>query len=114
MLECGRATTRQERAAVLAQRFPVYPRRGYYREGRRTDHDHWNRRASDFLPLFRDEDDGGVLLASARLIVGASVPAFRFPIEGNFAQEVPAPIQERPCGRAPRSAASWPRGPAAA
>ena len=113
MVERGRATTRQERAAVLAQRFRVYPRRGARRDGRRTGRDHWNRWASDFLALLRGEEYG-VLLASARLIVGASVPAFRFPIEETFALEVPAPIQERPRGRAPRSAGSWPKGPAAA
>ena len=42
-LDFGVATTKAERAAVLTQRFRVYPRRGYYRVGRRwivTDQQH--------------------------------------------------------------------------
>jgi hypothetical protein len=32
-IACGLATTKEERAAVLAQRFRDYQRKGYYRQG---------------------------------------------------------------------------------
>jgi len=92
-IECGLATIRRERAAVLAQRFRVYQRKGYYRPGLRVDRDPWDRKALYFLALLRDEDRGGVLLGSARLIVGESGPRFRFPTEDNFELEMPAAIR---------------------
>lgn len=92
-IECGLATTRRERAAVLAQRFRVYQRKGYYRDGLRADRDHWDRKALYFLALLPDGEGGRVLLGSARLIVGDSVPGFRFPTEENFELELPAAIR---------------------
>ena len=92
-IECGLATTRRERAAVLAQRFRVYQRKGYYRDELRADRDHWDRKALCFLALLRDKENGDVLLGSARLIVGDSVPGFKFPTEENFELELPAAIR---------------------
>jgi hypothetical protein len=93
-IECGLATTRRERAAVLAQRFRVYQRKGYYRDGLRVDRDRWDRQAVYFLALLRDEENGRVLLGSARLVVGESVPGFKFPTEEAFEMELPGAIRE--------------------
>jgi hypothetical protein len=96
VIECGLATTKQERGAILAQRFRVYKRKGYYRDGLGADRDPWDTRAAYFLTVLRDDALGSVLLGSARFIRGESVPGFRFPTERNFELEVPAAI----CGLA--------------
>jgi hypothetical protein len=92
VIECGRATTEEERAAVLAQRFRVYQRKGYYRPGLRVDRDHWDDNAVYFLALLRDEEGGGLLLGSARLILGEPRREFRFPVEEAFEFDLPAPV----------------------
>jgi hypothetical protein len=92
IIDCGRSITKRERAAALAQRFRVYQRQGYYGPGLRVDRDGWDRKALYFLSLLRDEA-GGVLIGSARLIVGESAPGFRFPTEENFELELPAAIR---------------------
>jgi len=93
-IECGLATTRRERAAVQAQRFRVYQRRGYYRPGLRADRDAYDEKAAYFLATLRDDDLGCLLLGSARLILGESRAGFRFPAERAFEFELPAAIQE--------------------
>jgi hypothetical protein len=92
VIECGRATTEDERAAVLAQRFRVYQRKGYYRPGLRVDRDPWDKSALYFLALLRDEEAGGLLLGSARLILGEPHPEFRFPVERAFDFDLPPPV----------------------
>jgi hypothetical protein len=91
-IECGRATTEDERAAVLAQRFRVYQRKGYYRPGLRVDRDPWDTSAVYFLALLRDEEAGGVLVGSARLILGEPHPEFRFPVERAFDFDLPPAV----------------------
>ena len=69
----------EERAAVLAQRFRVYQRKGYYRPGLQVDRDVHDDTAAYFLATLPDGDLGRVLLGSARLILGESRAGFRFP-----------------------------------
>jgi hypothetical protein len=91
-IECGPATTRRERAAVLAQRFRVYQRRGYYRPGLQQDRDEYDKAARYFLALLGDGAGGAWLLGSARVILGEAHPEFRFPAERAFEFELPAAI----------------------
>jgi N-acyl-L-homoserine lactone synthetase len=91
-IECGLAITRQERAAVRAQRFRVYQRRGYYRAGLAVDRDEYDRTAVPFLAVLQDAALGPVLLGSARLIPGEPGAEFRFPVERAFELELPAAV----------------------
>ena len=92
-IHCGLATTRHERAAAQAQRFRVYRRRGYYRSGLHTDHDAYDTKATAyFLALFPTGHHGGVLLGSARAILGDARTGFRFPAEHAFEFELPGTI----------------------
>ena len=93
-IACGLATTKEERAAVLAQRFRVYQRKGYYRPGLQFDCDAHDDTAAYFLATLRDGDLGRVLLGSARLILGESRAGFRFPCEMAFEFELPAAIRD--------------------
>jgi hypothetical protein len=93
-IEFGLATTRRERRAVLAQRFRVYQRHGYYRPGLRTDRDAHDDRALYLLATLSDGAGGHFLLGSARLILGESHPGFRFLAEEAFEFELPAAIAE--------------------
>ncbi len=93
-IEYGLATTKQERAAVLAQRFRVYQCRGYYRPGLRADpdvHDNW---ALNFLATLPDGAGRHFLLGSARLILGESRSGFRFPTEEAFEFDLPVAVRE--------------------
>ena len=65
-IECGLAITTQERAAVLAQRFRVYRRRGYYRPGLRADRDDYDKNAVYFLAMLPDSKLGNLLLVRKR------------------------------------------------
>jgi hypothetical protein len=91
-IECGLATTGQERAAIQAQRFRVYQRRGYYRPGLQADRDAYDRAARNFLAVLGDGGGGAWLLGSARVILGEPHPGFRFPAERAFDFELPAVI----------------------
>jgi hypothetical protein len=93
-IEFGLAMTRQERRAVLAQRFRVYQRRGYYAPGLCDDRDAHDHRALYFLATLPDGAGGRFLLGSARLILGDARPEFRFPTEEAFEFELPAAIRE--------------------
>jgi hypothetical protein len=93
-IEYGLATTRQERRAVVAQRFRVYQRRGYYRPGLKSDRDAHDDRALHFLATLPDGAGSRFLLGSARLILGESRPGFRFPTEEAFEFELPAAVRE--------------------
>jgi len=93
-IECGLATTRRERAAVLAQRFRVYQGRGYYRPDVRADRDAHDGRAPYFLATLPDGAGGRFLLGSARLIPGDPRLGFRFPVDEAFEFDLPAAIGE--------------------
>lgn len=70
-IDCGIATTKHERAAVLAQRFRVYQRRGYHRPELRVDRDAHDRRAVYFMAVLQSGDaTASWLLGSARLVLG--------------------------------------------
>jgi hypothetical protein len=92
-IEYGFATTRRERAAVLAQRFRVYRRRGYYAPGLRDDRDAHDGRVLHFLAALPDGARGRFLLGSARVILGESGPGFRFPTEEAFEFDLPLPVR---------------------
>ena len=93
-IECGLATTRRERAAVLAQRFRVYQRRGYYRPDLRADRDAHDARAPYFVATLCDGTGSRYLLGSARLILGDPRAGFRFPVDEAFEFELPTAIRE--------------------
>jgi len=92
-IEYGLATTWQERAAILAQRFRVYQRRGYYAPGLRDDRDAHDDKALYFLATLPDGGGGHFLLGSARLILGESTPGFQFPTEEAFECDLPAVVR---------------------
>lgn len=95
-IDCGIATTRHERAAVVAQRFRVYQRRGYHRPGLQVDRDAHDRRAVYFMALLGDGGTASWLLGSARLVLGESRRGFQFPAEGAFEFELPSAFREIP------------------
>jgi hypothetical protein len=95
-IHCGVATTAEERAAVLSQRFRVYQRRGYHRVGLQFERDVYDRRAIYFLAVLGDGLLSGLLLGSARLVLGESRAGFRLPAEKIFQLELPAKFQEIP------------------
>jgi hypothetical protein len=92
-IEYGVATTDDERAAVRAQRFRVYQRRGYYRPVLREDCDGYDDTAAYFLATLPDDAGGRFLLGSARLILGESHPGFRFLTERAFELELPSALR---------------------
>jgi hypothetical protein len=96
-IDFGVATTREEREAVLAQRFRVYQREGYYRLGVAEDQDEYDREAIFFLARLRRTDPvKSVMVGSARLIKGRADPAFKFPCQRGHQFELPGPVREVP------------------
>jgi hypothetical protein len=95
-IACGRAITTQERAAVLAQRFRVYERRGYYRAGVTADRDVYDENAIYFLATLPDARLGDVLLGSARLIFGEPRADFKFPVDHAFEFDLPQIVRRTP------------------
>jgi hypothetical protein len=93
-IEYGLATTDDERAAVQAQRFRVYRRRGYHHPRLQADLDAYDQTAAYFLATLPDGAGGRFLLGSARLILGAARPAFRFLTERAFELELPAALRD--------------------
>jgi hypothetical protein len=93
-IDFGVATTRAERAAVLAQRFRVYQRHGYYRPGLTVDHDEYDRKAIYLAATLRENQPTAVLLGSARLIVGVPDPHFRFPSQRAFQFDLPEAVRQ--------------------
>ena len=82
-----------ERAAAQAQRFRVYERCGYYRPGLCSDRDAYDTKAAAYvLALLPTGHRRGVLLGSARVILGDARAAFRFPAEHAFEFELPETI----------------------
>src|SRR4030095_16847390 len=76
------------------QRFRVYQRRGYYRPGLEADRDAYDKAATNFLAVLRDEAHSAWLLGSARLIRGEARPGFRFPAEQAFEFTLPPAIAD--------------------
>ena len=107
-IDFGVATTREERKAVLAQRFRLYQREGYYHEGVTEDQDEYDEEAIYFVGGLRSAGPGrGFLVSSTRLIDGREDPGFEFPALKAFRFEMPAALREVPVraaggGRAPR------------
>jgi hypothetical protein len=95
-IEFGVATTRAERAAVLAQRFRVYQRHGYYQAGLTIDRDDYDRKAVYLAAVLRNDRPTTVLIGSARLVVGEADTRFRFPAQRAFQFELPEAVREIP------------------
>jgi hypothetical protein len=96
-MDFGVATTHDEREAVLAQRFRVYQREGYYRLGVAEDQDEYDRDAIFFLARLRRTDPvKSVMVGSARLIRGREDPTFKFPCQRGHQFELPGPVREVP------------------
>jgi len=95
-IDFGVATTRAERTAVLAQRFRVYQRHGYYRPGLTVDRDEYDRKAVYLAATLRKDRPTAVLLGSARVIVGTPDPHFRFPSQRAFRFDLPEAVREIP------------------
>ena len=91
-IDFGVATTRGERAAVLAQRFRVYQRHGYYQPGLKVDHDEYDRKAVYLAATLASDRPLAGLIGSARLIVGTLDGRFRFPSQRAFQFELPEPV----------------------
>jgi hypothetical protein len=99
-IDFGVAITREEREAALAQRFRVYQREGYFREGVVEDQDEWDRAAIFFLAMLRQSRPGkSVLVGSARLIRGREDPTFVFPCQRAHRFELPGPVRDLPAAQ---------------
>ena len=112
-IDFGVATTRAERTAVLAQRFRVYQRHGYYRPGLTVDRDEYDRKAVYLAATLRKDRPTAVLLGSARLIVGTPDPHFRFPSQRAFRFDLPEAVREmsvRQCLEVTRLVSERPEG----
>ena len=92
----GVATTRAERAAILAQRFRVYQRRGYYRPGLTVDRDEYDRKAVYFLAALRGGEMADVMVGSARLMLREPDTSFRFLSQKSFQFALPEAVREIP------------------
>jgi hypothetical protein len=92
-IDFGVTTTRAERAAILAQRFRVYQRHGYYHPDLTVDHDAYDRRAIYLLAVLRGGEAIDAMLGSARFVLGQTNPRFRFPAHHAFDFELPAPLR---------------------
>ncbi len=110
----GVTTTDEERDAVLAQRFRVYRREGYYAEGVAEDRDGYDREAVFFLARLRGAaSTKTVLVGSARLIRGREDSGFEFPCQRGHQFELPEPVRDVPPaqrGEVGRVVSEMPRG----
>ncbi len=112
-IDFGVATTSAERAVIMAQRFRVYQRRGYYRPGVTVDRDEYDRRAIYFLATLSDGATPDVMLGSARFVLGEADSSFRFPAEHVFQIDFPDAFRAIPvalCGEVSRMVAERPEG----
>lgn len=110
-IDFGVATTGAERVAILAQRFRVYQRRGYYRPG--VDRDEYDRRAIYFLATLSDGATTGAMVGSARFVLGDADPRFRFHAEHVFQLDFPEALRAIPaalCGEVSRMVSERPEG----
>jgi hypothetical protein len=95
-IDFGIATTRAERAAVLAQRFRVYQRHAYYQPGLAVDRDVYDRKAVYLAAMLDSNRTAAVMLGSARLIIGKPGVRFRFPCQQAFQFELPEFVRAVP------------------
>ncbi len=112
-IDFGVATTSAERAAILAQRFRVYQRRGYYRPGVTVDRDEYDDQAIYFLAMLRGDQAADAMIGSARFVLGDRDPDFKFPAEHVFQLELPEALRAIPahqCGEVSRMVAERPEG----
>lgn len=112
-IDFGVATTRGERAAVLAQRFRVYQRYGYYRAGLEVDRDEYDRKAVYLTATVGTGRRPDMLIGSARLVVSEAENPFIFPSQKAFQFELPAAIREvasRQCAEVTRFVSERPEG----
>jgi hypothetical protein len=112
-IDFGVATTRGERAAVLAQRFRVYQRYGYYRPGLEVDRDEYDRKAVYLTATVGTGRRPDMLIGSARLVVGEAEIPFTFPSQRAFQFDLPEAIREvasRQCAEVTRFVSERPEG----
>jgi hypothetical protein len=88
-IDFGVATTKAERAAVRAQRFRVYQRWGYYGPRFRVDPDAHDERAVYLLGRLRGHPSDGLMVGSARVVLGRQRAGFHFPAQE--ALDIPLP-----------------------
>jgi hypothetical protein len=112
-IDFGVATTRGERAAVLAQRFRVYQRYGYYRPGLEVDRDEYDRKAVYLTATVGTGRRPDMLIGSARLVVGEAEIPFTFPSQRAFQFELPEAIRKvasHQCAEVTRFVSERPEG----
>jgi hypothetical protein len=95
-IEFGIATTDAECAGVLAQRFRVYRRWGYYGPGLRVDRDVHDDSSVFLLARLRGQPRDGLLVGSARVVLGQERAGFQFPAQDAFAFSLPAGVRDLP------------------
>jgi hypothetical protein len=93
-IDFGIASTLSERAEVLAQRFRVCQRYGYYRAGLAVDQDEHDATATYVIAVV-----SGLMVGSARIVQGNEQPGFRFPLDAAFAFEPPDLLRDVPPGK---------------
>jgi hypothetical protein len=112
-IDFGIATTSAERAAILALRFRIYQRRGYYRPGVTVDRDEYDDHAMYFRAMLRGDEAPDAMIGSARFVLGDADPRFKFPAEHVFQLDFPEPLRSIPaalCGEVSRMVAERPEG----
>jgi N-acyl-L-homoserine lactone synthetase len=104
-IDFGVATTHAEREALLAQRFRIYQRRGYYQPGLANDRDEYDDRAIYVLAKLRRRVATSAIVGSARFIVGEDQAGFSFPVQHAFEVHLPEALTAFPawqCGEITR------------
>jgi hypothetical protein len=94
-IDFGVATTNEERGAVLVQRFRVYQREGYYRDGVAEDRDEYDPDAIFFLAKLRRATLAtSVMVGSARLLRGRE--GVEFPCQKGHRFDLPRVVLDTP------------------
>jgi hypothetical protein len=113
-IDFGVATTKAERAAILAQRFRVYQRwRYYYRPRLRIDRDAYDAGAVFLLGRLRGHPCDGLMIGSARVVLGQERARFRFPAQEAFDFPLPPGVDGVPvsqCHEVSRLVSERPEG----
>ena len=104
-IDVGVATTHAEREAVLAQRFRIYQRRGYYQPGLTNDRDEYDDRVVYVLAKLRRCRATSAIVGSTRFVVGEDRVGFTFPAQNAFEVHLPEALSAFParqCGEITR------------